>query len=146
MASNAIISHGRNERFRKYTLFELLPEGHCLVLDMVKGIMTQISDEPTVVEQQLIAMEEMVLIAELLSAFPYHAPDAVLLAAKTQRDLKECQKEVKWAYENGTWDQVLRPVRGTISRCRVKLHPFGIDARSIVQTSYILMPLEKVKR
>src|SRR5690348_15822969 len=106
MASTAMLSHGRNERFRKYSLFELLPEGHCLVLDTVKGVLTHLSDEPTIVEQQLLTIEEMILIAELLTAFPYHAPDAVLLAAKTQRDIKVCQKEVKWAYENGTWDQV----------------------------------------
>jgi hypothetical protein len=28
-----------------------------------------------------------------------------------------------------------------LSRCRVKLHPFGIDVRSILKTGYLLMPV-----
>jgi hypothetical protein len=88
-----MLPQGRNERFRAYSLFELLPEGHCIVLDTVKGVLTQISDERTIVEQQLLAVEEMTLIAELLAAFPYHAPDAVLLAAKTQRTSSSARRK-----------------------------------------------------
>jgi hypothetical protein len=132
------------ERFRPYALSGLLPEGHHLVLDTARGVLSQISDECQFVEQQLLTVEELSVIAELLASYPYHAPDAMLLSVKTQEDLKLCQKKVNMAYEMGTWDAVLRPVRNLMSRCRLKLHPFGIDARSVVQTGYILMPLSVV--
>jgi len=131
-----------SERFRPYSLSGLLQEGHRLVLDTALGILTQIGEPCVFVQQQHVATEEMVLITELLSAFPYAALDATLLAAKTQRDLRKCQEEVNWAYDNGEWDVVMRPVRNVISRCRLRLHPFDIDVKSIVQTGYILMPLK----
>jgi len=37
----------------------------------------------------------------------------------------------------------MRPVRNLLGRARLKLRPFGIDIRSMIQKGYMLIPLKQ---
>jgi DNA-binding winged helix-turn-helix (wHTH) protein len=45
------------------------------------------------------------------------------------------------AVEYRTLDRSMKPIRNILSRCRAKLHTFGIDIRSIHGEGYILTSL-----
>jgi hypothetical protein len=141
MANQTTISH-TDKRFRPYRLASILPEGHALILNTLSGVLTQVSPDGCFVEQQSLTQEETYLAVELLASYPNFCPDAVLLSAKTQEAVEVCAARLQWAYgEPGQVDIIMRPVRNLLSRCRVKLHPFGIDVKSIIETGYVLMPV-----
>ncbi len=134
------------ERFISYSLSNLLPEDSKLVLDNKLRILSQLRplDEAcSIVEQQQFSDQEWVLLREVLATHPYFCPFANLLAAQTGTSLEECQRVVNRALEEreeGDLDTVLRPVRNTLSRCRLKTRHFGLDIRSMIETGYMLMP------
>ncbi|MBO0792593.1 MAG: hypothetical protein J2P36_16820, partial [Ktedonobacteraceae bacterium] len=76
--------------------------------------------------------------------FPYYCPYEVMYASfyngkVSDKVVERCRRRLLEAQEEGIWDQEMRPVRGALSRARLKLRPFGIDISSILSTGYILM-------
>jgi hypothetical protein len=37
---------------------------------------------------------------------------------------------------------VVRPIRNLLSRCRMKLHPFGIEIKSLTTVGYVIIPVK----
>ena len=131
------------ERFISYGLSNLLPEDSKLVLDNELRILSELrplGEACNIVEQQQFTDQEWILLCMALASHPYYCPFADLLAAQTGRPLEKCQRAVNRALEEGDIDAVMRPVRNTLSRCRLKTRPFGLDIRSMIETGYVLMP------
>ena len=118
-----------------------------MVLDAQLRILTQlqIQDDASIIEQQQFTEAEWYLFREVLAAYPYYCPFANLLSAQTSWSLERSQKAVNRAIDEGDIDALMRPVRNTLSRVRIKLRFFGLDARSVIETGYMLMP-ERSKR
>lgn len=128
--------------FQRFAMSTLLPEGGSLILNSEKGILSLLTGEE-LVEQQLLTDSEMYLIAELFAAYPDYCPYEVLLSALTNDSLEKCRKQVMWGLEEGMIDAMMRPVRNLLSRCRMKLQPFGIGITALHETGYTLTPLKR---
>jgi hypothetical protein len=63
-------------------------------------------------------------------------------SAMTGQSIERCQEKVLWGLEEGAVDVVMRPVRNLLSRCRMKLHPFGIEIKSLTTVGYVLIPVK----
>jgi hypothetical protein len=125
----------------------LLPVGHTLVLNRALGTLSYLSkgvDRPQLVMQQQFTSSELSLLLPLFELFPDYCPYEVMFAsfyngAITDETIELCRQRLYEALERGTWDQQLRPLRNVLSRTRMKLHAFGIDISSILETGYILI-------
>ncbi len=91
--------------------------------------------------QEVLTELEMYVLVELLEAYPHYCPYEVLRAAITDEVLSHARTTVDRAVEQKTLDRSMKPVRNILSRCRAKLHGFGIDIRSIHAEGYILTAL-----
>lgn len=132
-----------HERFSSYSLSGLLPENHALVLDHELRVLTQfqtVGQACTIVEQQQFTDQEWELLCALIETYPYYCPFAHLLAAKEGKSLSRCEQVVNRALNEGDINEVMRPTRNILSRVRLKLHCFGIDIRSMIETGYMLLP------
>ena len=128
--------------YKTYEFPLLLRENTRLVLNSEKGILSLLAGND-LVEQQVFSASEMYLVAELFGAYPDYCPYEVLLSALTNDSLEKCHKQVMWGLEEGMIDAVMRPVRNLLSRCRMKLQPFGIGITSLYETGYTLTPLKR---
>jgi DNA-binding winged helix-turn-helix (wHTH) protein len=132
------------QQFRIFTLPKLLPEGHVLVLNthpysLSTFVLTQLSAEVHgLVAQQVLTELEMYVLVALFEAYPHYCPYEVLQAAITDEALSHARATVHQAVEYKTLDHSMKPIRNLLSRCRAKLHSFGIDIRSIHAEGYIL--------
>lgn len=132
-----------SERFSRYSLSGLLPENNAVVLDHELRILTQfqtVGQARTIVEQQQFAAQEWELLSALIENYPYHCPFAHLLAAKEGKSLSRCEQIVNRALNEGDINEMMKPVRNVLSRVRLKLHCFGIDMKSMLETGYMLLP------
>jgi len=128
--------------YKRYQLPTIYSNGDVLILNTEKGILTRLAEQE-IIEQQLLSDIEMYVIVELLENYPEYCPFEVLLSAHTNVALDKCRQQVLWALDEGTIDVVMRPVRNTVSRCRVKLRPFGIGITALLETGYTLTPLAR---
>ena len=85
----------------------------------------------------------MPVIETLLTNYPDYCPYEVVLSAMMDKSLEKCRERVLWGLEEGAVDVVVRPARNLLGRARLKLRPFGIDIRSMIQIGYMLTPLKK---
>ena len=137
-----------------YALHDLLPEGHILALNMTLGTLSQLSntvDGPRLVGEQQFTHSEVCILKPLLESHPHFCPYEVLLASfnstnVTESAITHCRQRLHEALRLGTWDQEMRPVRNVLSRARLKLHSFGMDIFSILETGYVLMPTSKYRQ
>ena len=135
------------QQFRVFTLPGVLPEGHVLVLNthpysLSTFVLTQLSaDVHGLVAQEVVTELEMYVLVALLEAYPQYCPYEVLQAAITDEVLSRARSSVHRAIEHKTLDRSMKPIRNILSRCRAKLHTFGIDVRSIHAEGYILTAL-----
>jgi hypothetical protein len=83
----------------------------------------------------------MYVLLALLESYPQYCPYEVLRAAITDEVLSRARTSVHRAIEHKTLDRSMKPIRNILSRCRAKLHTFGIDVRSIHAEGYILTAL-----
>ncbi len=132
-------------RFVRFDLKALLPEQSTLILDREQGVLSLLGGgaEKEISEQQLLTPSEMPVIQALLSNYPDYCPYEVVLSAMTGKSLEKCRERVLWGLQEGEVDVVMRPVRNLLGRARLKLRPFGIDIRSMLQTGYMLTPLRQ---
>src|SRR5438552_14665614 len=126
------------DRFKVYTHEKLFSEGAILILDMELGILTLLTDT-TVTEQQILTPSEMYIVEALLDSYPDYCPHEVMLSAMTGKSLEKCRERVLWGLNNGAIDLVMHPVRNLLARCRMKLNPFDIHVKSMLNTGYIIV-------
>jgi len=135
------------QQFRFFTLPRVLPEGHVLVLNthaysLSTYVLTELSAERHgLVAQEVLTELEMYVVLALLEAYPQYCPYEVLRAGITDEVLSRARTTVHRAVEHKTLDRSMKPIRNVLSRCRAKLHAFGIDVRSIHAEGYILTAL-----
>ena len=134
-------------QFRVFTLPGVLPEGHVLVLNthpysLSTFVLTQLSPEAYgLVAQEVITELETYVLVALLESYPHYSPYEVLQAAITDEVVSHARTTVHRAVERRTLDRAMKPVRNILSRCRAKMHTFGIDIRSLHGEGYILAPM-----
>ncbi|HLZ55748.1 MAG TPA: hypothetical protein VKR06_02275 [Ktedonosporobacter sp.] len=136
-----------NDQILHFSLQSALPEGHVLALNTAFGSLSYIAGEdgmPRLVLQEQFTSTEMSVLLPLLEMFPYYCPYEVMYASfysgsMSERTVLRCRQRLQDAQEAGVWDQEMRPVRGALSRTRLKVRAFGIDISSILATGYILM-------
>jgi hypothetical protein len=132
------------QQFRTFSLPTVLPEGHVLVLNthpysLSTFVLTQLSAEMHgLVAQEVLTELEMYVLLALLEAYPQYSPYEELRAAITDEVVSQARTIVYRAAEHKTLNRSMKPVRNVLSRCRAKLHVFGIDIRSIHAEGYIL--------
>jgi len=135
------------QQFRFFPLPRVLPEGHVLVLNthaysLSTYVLTELSaGVHGLVAQEVVTELEMYVLLALLEAYPQYCPYEVLRAAITDEALSRARTSVHRAIEHKTLDRSMKPIRNILSRCRAKLHTFGIDVRSIHAEGYILTAL-----
>ena len=135
------------QQFRFFTLPRVLPEGHVLVLNthaysLSTYVLTELSAERHgLVAQEVLTELEMYVVLALLEAYPQYCPYEVLRTAITDEVLSRARTTVHRAVEHKTLNRSMKPIRNILSRCRAKLHAFGIDVRSIHAEGYILTAL-----
>ena len=135
------------QQFRFFTLPSVLPEGHVLVLNthaysLSTYVLTELSAERHgLVAQEVLTELEMYVLLALLEAYPQYCPYEVLRTAITDEVLSRARTTVHRAVEHKTLNRSMKPIRNILSRCRAKLHAFGIDVRSIHSEGYILTAL-----
>lgn len=130
-----------------FSLQSALPPGHALALNTTFGTFSYIvseGDMPRLMLQEQFTSTEMSVLMPLLEMFPYYCPYEVMYASfyngnTAEKTVARCRQRLQDAQEAGVWDQEIRPIRGALSRSRLKLRPFGIDISSILATGYILM-------
>src|SRR6266568_183047 len=134
-------------QFRVFPLPGVLPEGHVLVLNthaysLSTYVLTELSAERHgLVAQEVLTELEMYVVLALLEAYPQYCPYEVLRAAITDEVLSRARTTVHRAVEHKTLDHSMKPIRNILSRCRAKLHAFGIDIRSLHAEGYLLTVL-----
>jgi hypothetical protein len=128
------------QRFRRFCLYPLMGE-HQLVLNAEQAILSELSDGE-IIEQQMLTPGEMYVIEELFKTYPEYCPSEVLLSAMTGQSIERCQEKVLWGLEGGANDVVMRPIRNLLGRCRMKLHPFGIEIKSLTKVGYVLIAVK----
>jgi hypothetical protein len=135
------------QHFRVFSLPELLPEGHVLVVNMHSYslstfVVSQLSAEPHgLVAQEVLTEHEMYVLIALLESYPHYCPYEILLAAITDETMNNARATVYQATEYNTLNQSMKPIRNLLSRCRAKLHTFDIDILSLHGEGYILAPM-----
>ena len=146
--SKQIKQYEKKQQFRFYSLPNLLPEGHVLVLNthpysLSTFVLTQLSAEVHgLVAQEVLTELEMYVLIALLESYPQYSPYEVLRAAITDEVVSHARVTVHRAVEHKTLNRSMKPIRNILSRCRAKLHAFGIDIRSIHAEGYILTALK----
>ena len=140
------MSSQEDERFSYYSLSGLLPEGDKLIIDRELLVVTHLrqgeSGDCCIVEQQQMGTSELFAFVELLASYPYYSPLEQLLSVCTGRSPKKCREDLSLAQELGEIEKLLKPLRSVISRTRLKIYRFGLNAQSLPEVGYILMPDE----
>lgn len=137
----------QREDIMHFSLQGALPPGHTLALNIPCGWLSYIAcegDMPRLLMQEQFTSTEMAVLMPLLEVFPYFCPYELMYASfykgnTSEKTVLRCRQRLQEAQETGVWDQEIRPLRGALSRARLKLRPFGIDISSILSTGYILM-------
>src|SRR5258708_13047345 len=135
------------EQFGVFSLPNALAEGHVLVLNthpysLSTFVLTQLSAEVHgLVAQEVLTELEMYVLLALLEAYPQYCPYEMLRVAITDEVLSYARTMVYRSAEDKTLNRSMKPIRNVLSRCRLKLHVFGLDIRSIHGEGYILKAL-----
>ena len=144
------------EAIRHFTLEGILPQGHLLALHRPLGILVDLSrsgEEPRMSASQQFTFSELCVLLPLLEAYPHYCPYEVLLAYFTSASesvdrerVEQCRLHLHRSLLEGIFEQEMRPVRNVISRTRLKLHLFGVDVISLLETGYLLRKMPKRPR
>lgn len=134
------------EEILHFSLDGLLPEEHTLAIDLtteVMALLTLRSDRCFLLSTQQLTPGERYVLIPLLESYPYFCTYELLFASynsthPTEAAIERCRKQLHAAEETGTWDQLVRPMRGNLSRVRFKLRLIGLDVVSLLSTGYIL--------
>ena len=130
-----------DERFLTYTLFEILPPNHFLIADTELLMITKVDDSghiPVFLESQHFTYDEFGLIITILADYSPYCPLANLLQATKGGTLEEHQRALIEADAEGWMTQLMRPMRNTLSRARLKMKRFDISITSLIGLGYTL--------
>jgi hypothetical protein len=145
--SHFLTSEPGDERFKRYTLSGLIPEDSIMIIDTVNlslNLLRLLPDHTQALqEQQRFTQIELTLVLELFAHFPNYCPFENLLQVREGRTIAVQRERLYRALEEREVDSVLTPLRNNISRCRAKLHMFGIDICNISETGYLLISDKK---
>lgn len=134
-------------RFLVFPLKGLLPATDHLTVDREQKILSQVrKPEGITIEQQRLTDTEYYVLIELISSYPNYCPMPVLLSAYTGKSLERCEEAFARAMAEGDLNPVARPTRHIISRAREKILPFQLDAKSIIETGYVLLKAPLYRR
>lgn len=131
-----------------FSLQGLLPEGSELCVNTEIRSITQCYERKITShsQQALFSEREFPIALALLRSYPYHASHAELLQAYQGGTVEEQQELINYAFAHGDFDVVARAMRNQLSRVRVKLRQFGINAVSMIETGYMLLVLPPVEK
>ncbi len=141
-----------SSQFRTFTLPELLPAGHALIVNQRAYffdhyVVSQLSEQVYgLVAQQLFSDQELFAFVALMEAYPHYCPYETLLAALSDRTVDQARQLVHQALEGHNLDKVLNPLRNLLARCRPRLHNFHIDVGSRRGLGYQLQRIEGAAR
>jgi hypothetical protein len=152
--SKSMIDDRKQEKedIMHFSLQSALPPSHTMALNTTFGTLSYIVCEgemPRLLMQEQFTGTELSVLLPMLEMFPYYCPYEVMYASfyngnTADKTVARCRRRLQEAQEAGVWDQEIRPIRGALSRARLKLRPFGIDISSILATGYILMVGEPI--
>jgi hypothetical protein len=137
----------RQTQERVQVTLEGLIAGH-FALDMSSGILAHLTCEegkPCLLAVQVFTPSELTMLRPLLEQYPNYCPYEVLLASfsgsTSDAAIARARQQFYQALEKGTVETLMRPVRNVLSRTRLKLHAFGIDIVSMLETGCMLRPV-----
>jgi hypothetical protein len=129
------------------SLEQVLPDGVVFALHRDLGfaaIMTCDGGKAQMKAAQFFPPSEMATLLPLLVSHPAYCPNEYLFASfsggTTEQDIDRARERLFRAKEQGEWDMLMRPLRNSLSRVRMKLNTLKIDVRSIFETGYLLRP------
>ena len=138
-----------DEAIMHFEMPDLLPQGQTLALNTQLGTLALLTSNPESVHPVLLAEQqfsssELRVLVPLLQIYPHFCPYEVLIANFNTNHTDEAtvarfRLRLQEAQYAGVWDYEMRPVRNILSRARFKLHDFGIEISSILETGYILI-------
>ncbi len=105
-----------SSQFRTFTLPELLPAGHALIVNQRAYffdhyVVSQLSEQVYgLVAQQLFSDQELFAFVALMEAWPHYCPYESLLAALSDRTIDQARQLVHQALEGRNLDKVLNPL------------------------------------
>src|SRR5438874_43434 len=101
-----------SSQFRSFTLPELLPPSHALIVNQRAYffdhyVVSQLSVQPCgLIAQQLFSDQELFAVVALMEAYPHYCPYEVLLAALSDRTIDQARQLVHQALEGRNLDKV----------------------------------------
>ena len=138
-----------------FELTDLLPENQLLVLYPRLGTLARLAVQPDVshpliLAEQQFSAHEMQILYPLLRAYPDYCPHEVLFASfsfgtTSEAMVERCRIRLEEARFADLWDYEMRPLRGVLSRTRMKLRALGIEISSILETGYLLTSLSELR-
>jgi hypothetical protein len=135
--------------FRRFTLPQLLPEGHSLIMNSTSYrfgvyVLTELAAEAKsgIAAQEVMSELEMLTILKLLQYYPDYCPHEILLAAISGKTSDEAHAIVNRAIEMRTMNGALRPLRNILLKCRGILRTFKLDIVNVRQLGYQLVALK----
>ncbi|SRR5579875_160729 len=137
-----------------YDLPGLLPTGQRLAANTRLGLVSQLATDqeqkPTVIRQELFTFQEFRVLLPILENAPDYCPYEELFASfynstVTEQAVERARERLREAQFAGIWEDELRPLRNVISRMRLKLRAFGLDARSLLETGYLLVVADETQ-
>jgi hypothetical protein len=143
----AVLSSGQaGADILHFSLEGLLPPEQRLALHRPSGtlvVLTCSAEQPYLLASCQFTAGELLALLPLLEAYPFYCPYEVLLAwfnsaGGGEEEVARCRRHLQQALQMGTFEQEMRPVRNVVSRTRLKLHTFGIDVISLLETGYLL--------
>ncbi|GHO82338.1 hypothetical protein [Dictyobacter formicarum] len=138
---------GPNEMM-SFRLTGLLESDHVLIFNPQLGTFSVLAPGPDLLEEQQFTVSELCLLIPLLQSYPYYCPYEQLLASyaggqATVQDIDRSRRRLHKAQQEGRWDECVRPMRGALSRARLKMRSFGIDVVAVTETGYMLKRLKR---
>lgn len=102
------------------------------------------NDRPRLIIEEQFTPREISVLVPLLRAYPSYCPYELILASYeagrlTEETISRYRTRLLEALQQpGDWDEMMRPVRGVLSRTRLKLRSFGLVIASVSETGYML--------
>lgn len=140
----------RKERYQSgpnamlsFRLTGLLEPDYVLVFNPQLGTLSVLAPGPDLLEEQQFTVSEICLLIPLLQCYPHYCPYEQLLASyaggqATVRDIDISRRRLHKAQQEGRWDECVRPMRGALSRARLKMRSLGLDVVAVTETGYML--------
>jgi hypothetical protein len=91
---------------------------------------------------------EFNMLLQILESYPHPATYDILHAAYNNKEVNSAtiltsREFLLNAEENRIWDAEVRPMRGSLSRLRLKMRTMNIEIASILKTGYTIMKFQK---